>query len=264
MVIYIEYALLENFFLDGILLFLTLISAKIPVKIWRIALSAALGAVFAIVYPLLQLSTALLYLLKFAFGFFLCLLAVGRVRTKKEWGRYALSCIFFFSYSFAFGGALTALTGATTTDRAPVPLVLGGFAVFTLISLFLIRKIYQKRTEYRYIYDCILIIDKNSVKTLGFFDSGNTACKNGLPVCFVSPEVGFALWGDAVLNGKTSEEELEITTLGGKKKMPLYLGEVQVLMDGKYRQIQTYFAPSTNIVLREYQVILNRKTMDGE
>ncbi len=262
MVIYIEYALLENFFLDGILLFLTLISAKIPVKIWRIALSAAVGAIFAVIYPLLQLSTALYYLLKFTFGFFLCLIAVGRVKTKKEWGRYALGCIFFFSYSFAFGGALTALTDATTQERAPVSLVLGGFAVFTLIVLFLIRKIYQKRTEYRYIYDCILIIDKKSVKTLGFFDNGNAACKNGLPVCFVSPEIGFTLWGDAVLNGKDYAEELEITTLGGKKKLPLYLGEVRVLIDGEYRRIQTYFAPSTNIVLREYQVILNRRILE--
>lgn len=264
MVIYIEYALLENFFLDAILLFLTLISAKIPIKIWRIALSAAIGAVFAVIYPLLRLPDLLFYLLKFSFGFFLCLVVVGRVKTRKEWGRYVLSCIFFFAYSFAFGGALTALTGATLEDRAPIFIVLGGFSFFALCSIFLIKKFYQKRTEYHYIYDCVLIINKKMIKARGFLDSGNTASKNGLPVCFVAPELGFTLWGEEVLNGKDSEEELEITTLGGKKKMPLYLGEVQVYVNGKYRQIQTYFAPSTNIVLREYQVILNRRTMDGE
>jgi hypothetical protein len=264
MVIYIEYALLENFFLDAILLFLTLFSAKIPIKIWRIALSAAIGAAFAVIYPLFRLPDLLFYLLKFSFGFFLCLVAVGRVKTRKEWSCYVLSCVFFFSYSFAFGGALTAVTGATLEEKAPISIVLGGFSIFTLISIFFIKRLYQKRTEYHYIYDCILIINEKIVKVQGFFDSGNTANKNGLPVCFVAPEIGFALWGDEVLNGKAWEEELEITTLGGKKKLPLYLGKVQVCINGKYRQIQTYFAPSTNIVLREYQVILNRRTMDGE
>ena len=129
MVIYVEYALLENLVLDGILLALTLVSAKIPLKFWRVCLSAAVGAAFAVVYPLLKLPTALSYLLKFSVGFLLCFLAVGRVKTKKEWGRYALSCIFFFAYSFAFGGALTALTGATTENRAPASLVLGGFSI---------------------------------------------------------------------------------------------------------------------------------------
>ena len=49
MEIYIEYALLENFFVDGTLLFLAIVASK-QTLVWRkIILSAFLGAVFAVV-----------------------------------------------------------------------------------------------------------------------------------------------------------------------------------------------------------------------
>lgn len=261
MVIYIEYALLENFILDGILLLLTLYSIKIPIRIWKVILGACLGAAFAVIYPLLNLTKPLATLLKIAFGAFLCLLAVGRVKTRKEWGRYALGCLCFFAYSFAFGGALTAFSNATIHNRASILFTLLCFLVLSIISIYLIRKFYHKKIEYQYIYDCVLIMKDKTIKTRGFWDSGNAANKNGIPVCFVCMELAFTLWGEAVIEGVIkNQDELEITTLGGEKMLPLYLGEINL----QGRRMQTYFAPSKNIVFREYQVLLNARMLDEE
>jgi stage II sporulation protein GA (sporulation sigma-E factor processing peptidase) len=265
MVIYIEYALLENFILDGILLLLTLRTVKIPIQIWKVILSACLGAVFAVVYPLLTLSTPLGSLLKITFGAFLCLLVMDRLKTRKQWEKYAFSCLCFFTYSFAFGGALTALSNATAQSRASFFFTISGFIILSVIAHYLLKKLYKKKIEYQYIYDCVLIIGKKAVKTRGFFDSGNAASKNGLPVCFVCMELAFTLWGETVIEGmQENQERLEIDTLGGKKILPLYLGELCFSDGVRDRRIRTYFAPSRNIVFREYQVLLNARIMDEE
>ena len=36
-----------------------------------------------------------------------------------------------------------------------------------------------------------------NIKVKGFYDSGNSAEKNGLPVCFVRPDICYDLWGES-------------------------------------------------------------------
>ena len=54
MEIYIEYALAENFLLDAMLLWLAMKAAKQEISLWRIVLAAAIGAAFAVAFPLLK------------------------------------------------------------------------------------------------------------------------------------------------------------------------------------------------------------------
>ena len=53
MEIYVEYAFLENFLFDYVLLRLAFYAAKIKVKKKKLVLSAACGGVFALLFPLL-------------------------------------------------------------------------------------------------------------------------------------------------------------------------------------------------------------------
>ena len=112
MEIYVEYALAENFLLDAMLLWLALKTARQKIIWGRISLAAALGAVFAVVFPLMRLGNVLAYLLKFAVGLLLCLISVK----GKGAGRYAITAPIFFGYSFALGGALLALYSAFSLD----------------------------------------------------------------------------------------------------------------------------------------------------
>ena len=108
MVVYVEYAFLENFLLDFILLYISMRASRIKTKLWRLFLSAGIGGVFAVVFPLFPLNEGGRYALKWATGFLLCFVAFGEIKGGNAWGRYALSCLFFFFSTFCFGGALTA------------------------------------------------------------------------------------------------------------------------------------------------------------
>lgn len=112
MEIYIEYALAENFLLDAMLLWLAMKAAKQEISLWRIVLAAAIGAAFAVAFPLLKTGKTIAYILKFSVGALLCLVAVK----GKGIGRYALTALLFFGFSFALGGALLAVYSAFSID----------------------------------------------------------------------------------------------------------------------------------------------------
>ena len=82
MVVYVEYALVENFLLDGSLLYLSLKFCRLRVRRIALFLSALTGSVFAVLFPLLPLTGVVAYLVRFAFGCVLCLV-VSPVRSVK-------------------------------------------------------------------------------------------------------------------------------------------------------------------------------------
>ncbi len=265
MEIYIEYAFLENFLFDGALLTLSLVATKQRLKWRRIFLSACVGAVFAILFPLLRLPTLLGLLFKLSVGFLLCMLVSGRLKTKKEWGRYALTSIFFFCFSFGFGGTLLGVYAqflkkgeGYSVEKIPSVTVFFGFALLCVFALFLICKLYARKRVFQSIYTCLIASDTNELETLGFLDSGNLAMKNGLPVCFLSPELVYALFFEKE-EGQGCDE-MEISTLTGMKKVPLYKGRLNV--EGVKTDV--YFAPSANMIGREYKLLLNAAVMEKE
>lgn len=130
MVVYVEYAFLENFLFDGALICLAFCASKAPLRRWRIVFAAACGGFFALLYPILTLPVWGGLTLKISVGFLLCLIAFGRVKTKKEWGRYALSCFLFFFLTFAFGGGLVALQTAFSLSSLSQLVIVGGFFPF--------------------------------------------------------------------------------------------------------------------------------------
>ena len=260
MTVYIEYAFLENFLFDGALLALALYAAKAPFSWARLLLSAFLGAAFALVFPLLRLPKLLLYFLKIAVGFLLPLLSYGRIKTKKEWGRYAFTAVFFLVITFAVGGALTALF-AELFPNVPTFAVVLGFCALAFAALILVKKFRQKRETNAFLYDCCIEYGNKSFWVRGFLDSGNTATKNCLPVCFLSPEYVYELYGDEILKGGGQVcDEMCISTLGGEKKLTLYKGSLT--LKGKEKQ-SVYFAPAANMITREYELLLYGGIIEG-
>lgn len=261
MTVYIEYALLENFLIDGMLLYLSLRAAKVPFKWKKLCFSALCGAVFALISPLLSLSLFLGYSLKFAVGFLLCLLAFPRIKNKNDIGRYAFTCAIFFLLSFALAGAIFALYnnfsfsgGNYQTEQTPFVFVLCSALAFLIFTINLLKKIYKKQTIFRHIYDCAILFEQRRVKLLGFFDSGNLATAKGAPVCFLSPEIAFEIWESELLS---PQGEITVQTLGGEKTLPLFLGDLEIKKDTQiFLKKGVYFAPSAHMVSREYKMLL--------
>lgn len=261
MAVYIEYAFLENFLFDGVLLALALYAANAPFSWGRLLFSALCGGAFAILFPLLRLQRVLLWLLKISVGFLLPLLAYGQIKSKKEWGRYAFTAVFFLVITFFIGGALTAFF-QESFPQAPTLWIALSFCALALLALFLLKKFREKRRLNAFLYDCRIEYGGKGLWVRGFLDSGNAASKDGLPVCFLSPEFVYELFGEEILKcaGQVCDE-MCISTLSGEKKVPLYKGKLTV--KGKEKDKWVYFAPSANMITREYELLLHNGIIEG-
>ncbi len=268
MTVYIEYAFLQNFLLDGVLLWLGRKATKTPVCWWRLSIAAALGGVFAVLFPLLSLGKWWGLLLKGAVGLLLPLLAYKRLQGRKAWGRYALNACCFFLFTFLFGGSLLSFAQNLFKERLPALWVGLGFVAMTAICLFLLKIFYKKRGIYQYIYPCTAIFGETRVQTQGFLDSGNLAMKNGLPVCFLSVDILYDIVGEKLLMESKGDgqvhDEMVIATMAGEKRLPLFRGEIQMEMGGILRKKEVYFARAANSISREYKILLNARILEGE
>ena len=277
MEIYIEYAFLENFLLDGALLSLSAYATKIKCPRGKICLSAIFGAVFALIFPLLKLSFLGGAVLKWSVGFLLCMPIAGKLRTKKDWSRYCMVSVIFMGLSFGFGGALlgvyngfslSGLGGSFSLTRAPSIIVFLGFFFLSLAVVWLTKKIYARRAIVNKLFSCSVIHGEKSIRAEGFLDSGNLAMKNGIPVCFLSPDLIYDLWGRDLLFGKNKGggqvcDEIRISTVAGERVIPLYLGELEVKIDGETVKKRVYFSSLPNSISREYKILLNARTFEG-
>ena len=266
MEIYIEYALVENFLYDFILLALSFAAARVQVK-WRwLSVSAVVGAVFAVGFPLLRLQSALSTAVKIAMGALLCLLPFGRLTKRKDGGKYILVTLLFFAFSFAFGGTLLVVYGPLSKgEKVPSYLIFIGFVILSAWGVWLIKRLYARRMIFSRICPCTLSMGEKYVRADGFYDSGNLAEKNGLPVCFVSPALIFDLMGEKILETRGQVcDEIQISTLAGEKTVPLYEGKIEVKMYGQTVSARAYFASSAHMIGREYAVLLNARLMERE
>ncbi len=248
MVVYVELAFLENFCIDFLLLLLTAIAMKASPTLWRLLLSAAIGAAFAVLYPLLSLSSLLLNSLKFAVGALLPLPVVGR-------GKWGWGIVFFLLFTFLFGGALSAIPSVPPWVRFPL------FLALAFLSAVLVARLYRRRARLQYIYDCVAFFGEKRVAVRGFLDSGNFASNRGIPVCFLAVELLYELVGEQMLfegrEGGQVCDEMQIFTQAGAKKIPLYLGEIEVEGSGEKKEV--YFAPAANRIGREYKIVLHSR-----
>lgn len=265
MVIYIEYAFLENFLFDCVLLYLALKAVKEPIKLKNLCLSACIGGVFAVVFPLLELPKLLAYLCKFSVGFLMCLLITPSLKTKNDRGRYAFTCVCFFSFSFFFGGVILALLQEFFPKKTPSLLVMACFACLSFVVIVCIEKFYAKRAVNRFLYDCQLTYKDVKVQLKGFLDSGNLAKKNGLPVCFISPEYFYELFSEEYLkDGRQVLDEIQIQTVNGEKSCPVFKGEIELFFTDRKVKRLVYFGNATHILSKGYQVIISGYLLDDE
>ena len=101
MEVYIEYVITDNFIIDYFLLSLALKYSKAQVNRKRIAFSAAIGTIVAVLMPIFNASAALKFFIKVALAFVMIIAAA-----KPKSGRgYFLSLCLFLIFTVIFGGA---------------------------------------------------------------------------------------------------------------------------------------------------------------
>ena len=256
MVVYIEYAFFENFLLDGLLLYLAIFTAKRPVVYKRLFVSATVGAIGALLLPITPLPKGWAYPVKLLGGMSLCVLANGKTLFFQVCGA-------FFAYSFAFAGAMFMLLNAQPQANAVSVVCLG--VILAILGVATVKRLRKIRAVSRHIYPCKLRYETREITANGFLDSGNFAHLNGKAVCFVAPDTAYDLrlgefWEETHEQIKT---ELKITTLGGIKTLPAFLGVIEIETGEKKVVKQVYFAVSANIVSRAYKLLLHSQILGG-
>ena len=266
MVVYWEYAFLENFILDGLLLYLALKCAREKCHILNLLLAAAIGAAEAVVFPLLTVPVWASYLIKIAGGIIIALIAVR----KAKWKSYLIVTVAFFLMTFALGGLLVALysfLGAEyvegsgfLVERAPVALVLGTAGGFTVLTVIAARYFYRYRRVKRNLFACVLTAGKKSVRITGFADSGNLPFFRNQPVSVISAVTALALFhGNAQEVGR-----MTMNTVNGQSEAPVFECDLEVALARKKVSRKNVYVTIGNISSKEYRIILHTAMLEGE
>ncbi len=255
MVVYVEYVFLENMLLDFTLLLISLKAVKEKIRFFRLFCSAVLGGLFAVVFPFISINEGGRYALKLLFGAFMCILPFLPIKGKKEWGRYALCIISFYFCTFFFAGMLTFFKA----EKFWIWIEFIFACVFFISAVF---AFYQKRKKEKFLYPCRIFFGSKSANAVGYYDSGNLAFYQSLPVCLLSPELAYFLFDLEKLSTYDSMEKITIQTLGGNKRAPVFLGEI--LIKGDKEKKKVYFAVVGNMVSREHKLILHSKILEKD
>lgn len=235
MEVYIEYALLENFIIDCILLLVTRYEWSMPVRPLKTALTAAGGALFAVCYPLLSLPIWCGYVLKISGGLLLGLLGSD----KKGWIRFSLTLL---CNTALLGGMVYAAYGIFSLPAAegvPIGLISACALLFVCGVCVGGQALKRHWKGKRFLYACTLTLRGNTVKTNGFLDTGNDVRFCGEPVHILSRKKALALWGENLFSAHTERESVFIRTAGGTTEIPVFrIDRLEIYYEGKRNIIE--------------------------
>ncbi len=189
MEVYIELAIIDNFLINGAILFLTSYSLRLKIGFWRLFTSAFVGMSFAVALPLLKLHGVYLFLVKICLGIIMILIMNKKLKIKE----YVLYYVVFLTFTFVLGGFCYFLenlfkgSGGGFYLPVSVVLIIMLFYIFFLIKA--ITAFYKKRQLHNFIYNIKISCNKREVAAKAYLDSGNTLCDNGKPIIIITTKI---------------------------------------------------------------------------
>lgn len=254
MTVYVEYAFLDNFAMDFLLLFFASVTLKLRFKWWRLLLGSAVGTAVALLS--VYLHGIWTYLAKALCLFAMCAATIGF--GKKLFWHILLT----LAYTFVTGGAIVGVFNLLNVDyaaqdgffyNAPVPL----FVYFVAVALvavvcYLLHAFVQESKKITPFLQKVKLHADKTYSLLGFCDSGNSVTHNGLPVCFLAKrnaEIA-EYFAEMVLRDETIS--VEVQTLTGRKTVVAIAATVEIC--GMEHSVLLAFSPLNGA---QYDVILN-------
>ena len=231
MQIYVELALIENFCMDFSLLFIAKAATKNPARYWRLVIASALGACFAVVFPLFDLNGYAAIPVKLVAGFAMCAVA-GKFQSFKGYLKFTAM---FTAGTFLLGGALIAIFSLAGLDYkegggyilSSVPIGIPLF--FAIILAIIIRAIRKKVVANKNISAyCKIFKGGESVVCTAFYDSGNKVYFDGAPVSIVPDYIAKKL-----CDVEGIKSSVDIHTVSGKGKIKVFTADKVEIDDGK-------------------------------
>lgn len=259
--VYIEYAIVENFILDGLLLYLSFKTVRLPISKPRLLLAALFGSVFAVLFPLLPLSDGYAFAVKYLFGGILCLTAAS-----KQIKNALLILPFFYLYTFALGGLLLGMgsffpqnemeNGNYILRQTPAFTVLISALVFGIACVKLISSLYRRYRNKKLLYSCKITFKGVQVEGIGLLDTGNSLTFHGSPVCLIDKSLSKSLLNEE--NSKdVSLERMYVHTATGGGELKIFQATIQIYSENRENIIENVYLALSPVALgKGYQIIL--------
>lgn len=214
MTVYIEYVIIDNLIIDYMILKATFALTGKTVTRGRLFLCAFLGAMVALIYPLIGLSGIILTAIKILSGL-LIVLCAGRFKDFRE---YYISVSVFFLYTFITGGAVIGLFNLFNLNYSEeVSVALMALPVGIVINALsaVIRFIYRRKEVRALIYKVSLTLNGKTVFASGFMDTGNALYDGDRIVIVCNKRFFTEFIGDGVL--KVKLKKIKVGTVNGDK-----------------------------------------------
>lgn len=262
MTVYLDLLLINNFCADAALLYCAAKTVRGQARLWRIALTALLGAVLGTGYAVLGLycsvPAAVDVLVKYGVMALLPLFAVT-CRRKRT---YVLLSLCFCGYMFAFAGVLTALFSDFSVAEAPIYTVqalpsgvlVGGCVLFAALAVRLVRALSARRRVLSLTCDCELTLRGRTVRVKGLVDTGNRLRDGrGRAVAVADRAAVLSLFAEDLFAAHTPCEKISVHTVNGSSQMTCFRAERLRIYCGK-----------TAHILKDVAVALSPRPLAGE
>lgn len=264
MTVYWEYAFVENFLLDYLLLYLAVKCSRGRVSVWRLVLAALIGSGEALLFPVLAMPPWCSYLVKFLGGALIAICAVAD-RNRKS---YVVTVAMFFLFTFALGGLLTAVYSffgieyvegrGYLVESIPVSLLLSASGLFAIACLHGIKTLTRIQFLHKHTYPCTLKNGSHTIRCNCFADSGNFVTFHERPVCVITAVAALALFKGAKPIGRVT-----MTTISGKKESPVFRCEsFQIESGGKRITKRGVLFTVGEIKLKNCPILLHTSFME--
>lgn len=176
---YIEYVIVDNLVIDGLILILTSRAANLRAKWWQVFLSALVGTATSVCFPLFHLSSALLLTVKIMLSAVMTLILCAR-KLKK----FIKAALYFYAFTLVLGGGCFAVlyflgdvafggTGIRYHMSVPVGVVVLGISLASFGCFALIAHIKKVRRIGRIACSADISAGGETIRVSGIIDSGN-------------------------------------------------------------------------------------------
>lgn len=265
MEIYIEDFLIQNFIINFCLLRLVFLTTKNNTSIFRLFLSATLGAGFSVISAITLNNIVVINILKF-----LCSTIMIATAFKSNLKEYIINFLLFFAYTYAFGGAILSSANQTAKTNFGIA-VLPKFNLY-LITLILIgltyllefvsKHIKNKILTNKYVYEISILSNKQSINLNAYLDSGNLMKINGKPVIVIDFNTYLKITNSNPVDFYIKNiNKVSTNTITSKKQLPLIeLEYVEIKLKNKVIKLNNQPAILTNnqaFISSNYKVLLS-------
>ena len=181
MIVYIEYVIINNFVIDFLLLKTTFLLTGMKTKLYKLILSAILGALISLVFPFINIKGFFLTLIKVLVGALLVILS-SKFKDKRE---FFINLLVFYLLTFTLGGIILGVLSISGIEKAKELLVALCF-IPAFLLLYGVKKVftylYRRKNVENLIYDTELEFNGIKIKGRAFLDTGNLLYYKDSPV----------------------------------------------------------------------------------